>query len=239
MQRFNSILVICAHPDDEVLGCGGFLSKVSKEANVDVRVVFLAEGSSARYKKADLDFMSESSERLKNDILTREAACIAALESIGISRKNIFFNSNPACRLDSIDILDLGKIVEKHIQAVSPDTVLTHSSVDVNIDHRITLQAVLQATRPARYGFIKRVMMCEVPSSTEWRYTKTFEPNLFVSLSSDDIESKIKLFLKYETEVKSYPFPRSAEGIRTLAKYRGMQTGQEYAEAFMLVREVL
>jgi LmbE family N-acetylglucosaminyl deacetylase len=236
MQRFNSILIVCAHPDDEVLGCGGFLSKVAKDDSVSIRIVFLAEGSSARYEKTDLDFMSKN---LKKDILIREKSCIAALESIGIDKENIFFSKNPACRLDSIDTLDLGKIVEMHVQDTKPDTVITHSSTDINIDHRIVLQAVLQATRPARYNFIKRVMMCEVPSSTEWRFIKTFEPNLFVTLTREDIESKINLFSKYESELKSYPFPRSDEGIETWAKYRGMQIGQEYAEAFMLVREVI
>ena len=144
---FNNVLIVVAHPDDEILGMGGFLSKFN---NLNFRVVFSAEGTTARYSKEMINCQSA-----KENIVLRQKFCIKALEKVGINNDNIYFYNNPACRLDSVDLLELGKIVEHHILEFQPDTIITHSNVDVNIDHKITLQAVIQASRPTKYNCIK------------------------------------------------------------------------------------
>ncbi|GHV82960.1 hypothetical protein AGMMS50212_03000 [Spirochaetia bacterium] len=136
-----------------------------------------------------------------------------------------------------MSLIDIGKIVEKQINEFKPDTIFTHCNVDVNNDHLIVFQAVLQATRPCSSNFVERVYLFEILSSTEWRYTETFKPNVFISLDESHIEAKINAMNQYDSELKAFPYPRSEEGIRSLARYRGMQAGCNYAEAFCLLRE--
>ena len=231
MESFKNVLIVAAHPDDEVLGAGGFLSKYS---HLNYRVVFLAEGTTARYSKEDIDCHGA-----KKNIALRRLFCINALKNVGIKGSDIYFYDNPACRLDTVSLLELGKIVEFHISDFRPDTIITHSNVDVNIDHRTTLQAVIQATRPAKYDFVKTILMFEILSSTEWKFIDTFKPNFFIKLNKDQIEKKANMFLQYRTESSKYPHPRSVKGIKTLAGFRGMQSGTEYAESFEILRAVM
>ena len=139
--------------------------------------------------------------------------------------------------MDQKPIIEINKVIEETINDFLPDTVLTHNNSDVNNDHQIIFRSVLMATRPSSKHLIKKLLTFEVLSSSEWAYTDSFEPNIFESLTEREISSKWKALEYYYTETSEFPFPRSREGIYTLAKYRGMQSNANYAEAFRLIRE--
>lgn len=224
------ILVVAAHPDDDILGCAGSMYKLQKNG-AEIRVLFIGEGSSGRFSIADHNSM-----QCKNAILNREKSAKIALGFINV--KNITFLNNPAGRFDTIPLIDIGKSIELEIAEFCPDTIFTHSNVDANSDHRITFQATLQATRPGALNHVASLLSYEVPSSTEWRFIKTFRPTYFVEITNE-IDSKIKAMNTYTSEVKPFPFPRSPENIRALAMVRGSQAGVAYAEAFEIVRGIL
>lgn len=228
LNNINNLLVVVAHPDDETLGCGATIRKLIDDG-VNVTVLVLGEGSSCRFKSADF-----GSELLKSALLQRKNACLAAMGDLGV--KNIFFENLPCGRFDTVPIIDIGKMIERYISTTSCDAVLTHFGGDANSDHRITFNAVVTATRPIPKSTVKSLMVFEVPSSTEWRFTETFSPNLFVNVENS-IESKVLAFSRYAaTEGSPFPFPRSQDGLKYLARYRGMQAGVQFAEAFKIVR---
>mgnify|MGYP001336083408 CR=1 FL=1 len=226
----NRILVIAAHPDDEVLGCGGAIAKLADLGRV-VRVVFLGEGSTCRFDVADID-----SPEARDAIEQREVAARQALKILNVD--DVLFRDLSCGRFDREPIIDIGKLVEREIAEFVPDTVFTHSMVDANVDHRITFQAALQATRPGAQNFVPNLLSFEVPSSTEWRFTEQFAPNLFIGIE-DELERKLAAFEMYATEIRPYPFPRSVEGLRSISRVRGMQAGLPYAEAFVIVRSLI
>lgn len=224
------VLIIAAHPDDDILGCGGIMAK-HRSLSTTFKVIFIAEGSSCRYRadKIQSDDVIEVIQR-RNDS-GREA-----LKILGV--KQVEFYNLPCGRLDQTAILDINQIIEKEIQEFKPDTIFTHSNLDANNDHQIVHRSTLMATRPNATNFVNKVYSYEILSSSEWRFTDSFKPNFFVSLSEKEVELKWKALSCYESEIKPFPFPRSTEGIFTLARYRGMQAGVEYAEAFSLIREI-
>lgn len=224
----KNILIVGAHPDDETLGCGATIKKMIDQG-VNVSVLILGEGSSCRFNSTEF-----SSELLINALKQRKKSCLSAMNILGV--KNIYFENLPCGRFDTVPIIDIGKIIEKHIALSGCDTLVTHFGGDTNSDHRITFNAAMVATRPVPSSNVRNLLVFETPSSTEWRYTETFSPNLFVSVS-DYIESKVLAFSEYaETEGAPFPFPRSADGLRYLARYRGMQAGIQFAEAFQIIR---
>lgn len=226
----KKILIVAAHPDDEILGCGGTIIKLLNEGR-RCKIIFLAEGSSARFDiKTDQDKIAE-------DIKQRTLSAIKAMNIIGCD--NYKFYNLPCGRLDSIPLIELGKFIEKEIKHFQPDTIFTHSFVDVNNDHRLVFQAVLQATRPNALNFVKKVYSFEILTSTEWRFHEAFKPNFFIQLSEQQLQQKILALNAYQSEVHEFPYPRSEEGLKTQAQYRGMQIGCNYAEAFTLIREIL
>jgi LmbE family N-acetylglucosaminyl deacetylase len=227
--KMNKVLIIAAHPDDDILGCGGLISKYRNL--VDFRVIFIAEGSSCRY------ILQETThESLQKVIDERNSFGKKALELLGI--KNYFFYNLPCGRLDQFPILEINKIIETEINNFKPDTVFTHSFEDTNNDHIIVHRATQMATRPGSNHFVDTVFAYEVLSSSEWRFTHTFLPNHFEILSENDVNNKWLSLNTYESEVKEFPYPRSEEGVIMLAKYRGMQCGNTYAEAFQLIRKI-
>ena len=222
----KKILIVAAHPDDEILGCGGLISKYQSKG-VIFKILFIGEGSSCRF--ADVD-----DEAVKSTIANRNFQALKALKYLKIT--DVEF-SNLACgRFDQIPIIEINKIIEKNINDFAPDTVLTHSPSDVNNDHKIVCNSTLMATRPGAQNHVKKLMSFEVLSSSEWSFIDTFKPNYFEELDDYHVESKCHALSIYESEVKDYPFPRSNEGIRALAMMRGMQSGFKYAEAFNLIR---
>ena len=225
----DKILVIAAHPDDETLGCGGFLAKYG---GANIRVVFIAEGTSCRF---NIDMLN--SQTVTNNITERNNFSIEAMSIFGVS--DIKFYNYPCGRLDSIPILDINKIIESEIDDFGPKIVLTHSEFDNNNDHRIVYRSTMMATRPGAIKELTKVLSYEVPSSSEWSFSKAFNPNIFEVLERKHIEKKWKALKCYKSEVFPYPHPRSYEGIIALSQYRGMQTGVEFSEAYQLIRSVV
>lgn len=230
INNINKLLVVVAHPDDEVLGCGGLIYKLTSN-NKKIRVVILGEGSSCRFH-----FEKINSKEVREAINERELCAKRSFEILGV--KDFHFEKYHCGRFDNIPIIDIGKKIEDHIIDFKPDTLITHSYRDANSDHRIVANAAIVATRPIPGSSVKNLLMTEVLSSSEWRFIEQFQPNLFVDIK-DSISTKIKAFECFHTESREFPFPRSSSGIDTLAKYRGMQAGLEYCEAFELVRAVL
>jgi LmbE family N-acetylglucosaminyl deacetylase len=214
-----------AHPDDEILGCGGLLAKHSN--SMSFRVLFLAEGSSCRYEISEIElYKSAIAEREKS---AKEALSIFAPESI-------HFMNLPCGRLDQFPILELNKIIECHINNFKPTTILTHSESDTNSDHRKVVESTLMATRPGALNIVPNVLSVEIPSSSEWNFSQPFQPNYFLKLDNNHLETKIESLLKYKSEIREYPFPRSREGITAFARYRGIQSGNDFAEAYRIIR---
>ena len=220
------VLIIAAHPDDEVLGCGGVISKYGRQG-VEFMVLFIAEGSSCRYS-------SPGSTESIIAISQRTEQSINALNILQV--RNYHFNNFPCGRLDQVPILEVNKVIEKSLNDFCPDTVFTHSCVDANNDHRIVNRATIMATRPVPGNTVKHLLSYEVNSSTEWNFSEVFKPNIFEQIEERDLNLKCKALNAYETELKAYPFPRSDKAIETLASMRGLQSGVSFAEAFSLIR---
>jgi len=225
----QSILIIAAHPDDEVLGCGGILSKISNKSKVSI--IFIGEGSSCRYSDLKAD-------EIKNDIREREIAANRAAN--GYSLKDLEFFNLPCGRLDQIPIIEINKIIESKISRFKPDIIFTHDPFDVNNDHKIIYRSTIMSTRPNSRSNVPTILTYEVPSSSECGFSpnEQFSPNYFVQLSKLDIEKKFETLSYYNSEINDFPFPRSFKGIQTYARFRGMQAAVEYAEAFKLVRSI-
>lgn len=223
----KDVLVIVAHPDDEVLGCGGAIVKHVKE-KTNVHILILGEGVTSRYNKR--------SQGLKSTPLRKMKAYIAGAAKI-LGVKKLRFFSFPDNRFDSVPMLDIVKVIEKVKDEIKPDTIYTHNRNDLNIDHRITFDAVLTACRPVKGSTVNRIYSFEVLSSTEWNYPNSFSPNVYVDISKA-IDAKVQAMRAYKSEVKAWPHPRSIEAIRILARKRGCEVGFEFAEAFELIREV-
>ena len=223
-------LIIAAHPDDEVLGCGGSIAKWVKEGH-EVHVLIMAEGATSRDRHRD-----RASRKETLSILAQSAK--RAAEILGV--ETIELLDYPDNRMDSVDLIDVVKTVEEIIEKLQPAMVVTHHAGDLNIDHQITHQAVITACRPQPEQTVKRILTFEVPSATEWissTYVSPFTPNWFEDIS-DTLELKIKALEAYESEMREWPHARSIKALEHLARWRGASVGAEAAEAFMLVREI-
>lgn len=226
----KKVLIIGAHPDDDILGCGGIMSKYAR-SGTEFRVIFIAEGSSCRFKANELD-----SEEVAATINERNNFGIKALAKLGVTQYH-FYNL-PCGRLDTVSIIEINKIIEQEVLKFQPDTIFTHSENDANNDHGLVFKASIMATRPCNAFKVKTLYSYEILSSSEWKFTSSFEPNSFQELSEEDVKNKWEALAEYETEIREFPFPRSLGGISTLAKYRGLQAGVSYAEAFRLIRNI-
>jgi LmbE family N-acetylglucosaminyl deacetylase len=224
------ILVIAAHPDDEVLGCGATIFKLSQLGKV-VKVLILGEGSTCRYQGNEI-----TSEIAQAAILQRTSFAKDSMKVLGVD--DYSFLNYPCGRFDTIPLIELGQRIESVIDDFQPDTVFTHSAFDTNNDHKLSFQAALQATRPFPSQVVQRLLSYEVLSSTEWSFSEAFKPNYFIDITKS-IDAKIEAFNCYsETESGEFPHPRCDEGLLILAKQRGMQVGLKYAEAFVMIRDI-
>jgi LmbE family N-acetylglucosaminyl deacetylase len=201
------------------------------KSGATLRVLFLGEGSSCRFDRS----LRDGAECLAAK-LERQEAARAASSLIGV--EEVAFGDAPCGDFGSVPLVDLGRRIEAEISAFRPDTVLSHSHVDANKDHRIVFQATLQATRPGALNKVASLLSFEIPSSTEWRFVETFQPNYFVSIGEEGLNTKLSAMKLYASETKPYPFARSAEAIRALAMVRGAQAGLTFAEAFQIVRGI-
>ena len=223
----EKILVVCAHPDDEVLGCGGSLLKHRDNKN-EINLIFVFEGSSARY---------DSFNKMKStkDIQNREGA--AKKISKILKARSISFLNYPNLRSKSSQLLDITKKIEKKIKEINPNIIYTHSNSDLNRDHRLCLEMVMTATRPVLKKKIRTILSFEIPSSTEWSYSSfgSFVPNYFENIDYY-VKEKIKLMKIYKSEIKKKPHPRSAENILSQSRIAGSQCGFSHAERFQIIR---
>lgn len=221
----KNILVVAAHPDDEILGCSATAARFIKEGHVAYTLI-LGEGITARDK-------IRSRGKRESDLLELKRQANRANQIVGI--KKVFFCDFPDNRFDSRPLLDIIKAIERIKKEVAPDIIFTHFSEDLNIDHRVTYNAVLTAFRPTKGEKTREIYSFEIPSSTEWQYPVGFSPNVYFDISST-INLKVKALSQYKAELREFPHPRSLEGVELNAKYRGMNIGVSYAEAFKCVR---
>ncbi|MDX1387854.1 MAG: PIG-L family deacetylase [Acidobacteriota bacterium] len=223
------VLVIGAHPDDEVLGCGGTIARLADEG-ADVSIHILAEGVTARFDRRD--------DADPKAIGVLHAQARAAGEILGAKRVEL--HGLPDNRLDTVALLDVVKVVEEIIASSRPEVIYTHHGGDLNVDHGIVHRAVLTATRPDDSQSAREVYAWEVPSSTEWsfhRFEPSFRPNVFVDVS-ETLERKIEAMKAYTGELRDFPHPRSPEALESIARRWGTVAGFRAAEAFELVRSL-
>ena len=226
----QNVLVVAAHPDDEVLGCGGTIARHVDQGD-QVQVLIMAEGATARLLHRDRVEVSEQLSKL--DQASQKAGSI--LGAAGVELLDL-----PDNRLDSLDRLDLIKLIEGQIEHQQPQVVYTHHAGDVNIDHRRLHEAVVTACRPLPGHSVCRLLSFEVASSTEWQTpgsAPAFQPNLFVDISVQ-WERKRAALEAYASEMNPWPHARSIEAVEHLARWRGAQVGVLAAEAFCLLREL-
>ncbi|PIR82445.1 GlcNAc-PI de-N-acetylase [Candidatus Kaiserbacteria bacterium CG10_big_fil_rev_8_21_14_0_10_59_10] len=221
----QNILVIAAHPDDEILGAGGAIARHIEEED-NVRVLILGEDISSR--------AGVPRERIEREQKKLYACSQKALKFLGAGAP--VQKSLPDNAFDSVPLLSVVHGIEAVMKEMQPHIVYTHHGSDVNVDHRITSDAVLTAVRPAKDGSVMEVRAFEVPSSTEWNFTRPlFRPQVFVGLTEAQLKKKIAAMRAYRSEIRSFPHPRSAEYLEALARVRGGQAGFPAAEAFELV----
>ena len=227
----NLVFIVAAHPDDEVLGCGGSIARHA-DAGDHVQVLILAEGATSRQQQRD---RVQVNAELSN--LARAAQ--KAGEILGASGVELL--DLPDNRLDSLDRLDLIKLIEARIERYQPQIVYIHHSGDVNVDHRRLHEAVVTACRPTPGHCVRRLLSFEVASSTEWQppgSAPAFQPNWFVDISAQ-WERKQLALEAYASEMRPWPHARSIQALEHLARWRGAQVGVEAAEAFCLLRHLL
>jgi len=215
------VLVLAAHPDDEVLGMGGTIA-VHADRGDDVRVVVVTDGSSTQYP-------DDPETRAR-----KEQEALAAAAELGVT--DYVHLDLPDMRLDTLPHVEVNAVVERHVTGFRPEVVYTPHP-DVNRDHRVLFDSVAVATRPVPGHPVERVLTYAPTSSTEWTPAPLnwFVPNWFVDVS-ETLERKVASFARYETERRDYPHPRSERAIRATAGFYGASCGCEYAEPFVLVR---
>lgn len=223
----KKILIVAAHPDDEVLGCFGTVAKLIKDG-YEAHTLILGEGKTSRDD-------SRIVESKKDELSILNYEIKKANETIGIKKTHVY--NFPDNRFDSVDLLDIVKVVSSVKDEIKPDIIFTHFENDLNIDHQITYKAVLTATRPMNDESVKEIYSFEILSSTEWNYPLSFSPDVFFDIE-DTLDLKLKAMREYESELREYPHPRSLDGIELNAKYNGMRVGRKYVEAFKSVRVI-
>jgi len=226
----KKILIIGAHPDDETLGCGGLIIKSIKN-NCKISILTLGEGVSSRF-----EIGMENSEPSLIARKIRESEFTKCLKFLKI--KDHELHHNHCTKFDKYPLTKFVKIIEEKIKKFKPSIILTHNPYDTNIDHKITYEAVNVACRPSKLSTIRKILTFEVPCSTHLSLKNNFRPNFYLDISHE-IQQKIKAANFFKNEMRPYPFPRSIEGIQTLSKLRGMQSGCNYAEAYFVEREIV
>lgn len=227
----RTVLVVAAHPDDEVLGVGGTAARYAAAGDW-VYALILGEGQTSRgAHREDID-RAVVAELHQNTLESAKA----------VGYQDVFFADFPDNRFDQVDLLDIVKAVERQIQQLQPQIVYTHYSGDLNIDHQYTARAVLTATRPIGAYCVEEIYAFETLSSSEWNFDYSaqpaFCPNVFVDISAYYAQ-KEQAMKCYISELCQFPHPRSLEGMDVLSKTRGMAAGMERAEAFMLLRKMV
>ncbi|MCG2590664.1 PIG-L family deacetylase [Rhodohalobacter sp. WB101] len=229
----QKIMVVVAHPDDEILGLGASMNRLIEEHGAEVHVVILGEGLTSRSEKRD-------PEKWEDDLEIHRANIKDAQQKIGYDSVSIY--DFPDNRFDTVPLLDFIKTVEKEKKTFRPDIIFTHHGGDVNIDHQRTFEAVITACRPMKDENVSTIITFETPSGTEWRASsdpRHFVPNMFISFSEEHLKSKTDAMECYKFEKRDYPHPRSEKALEIRAAYWGQSVGTSYAEAFYIVRSII
>lgn len=223
-----NILAVVAHPDDELLGCGATLLRLRNEGHRVFSVVLCAHADARVDRPEDLDRWAAEASKM-----------VGIEETMGCNFPNIRFNAIPH--------IEMVKKIEEAIDRFRPEWIFTHFPGDLNIDHRVTYETTMAAcllpqrmTRDLPVTMIRRIYLCEVPSSTDWAPSTgpAFQPNAWVDVRST-FEQKIAALDHFRGAMKPFPHSRSLENVRHLAHVRGAQVGIELAESFMVVRDLI
>lgn len=212
----KAVLVFAPHNDDELLGAGGTILKLSK-SGYDVTVCEVTAGPT----------FQKIQEEARN-----------AHQIMGV--KESIFLDLPACELEEVSKIRINDMFCKVVKRVKPEIVLIPHYGDMHLDHRWVAEGAMVAVRPHEALYIKRVLAYETLSETEWNtpsVTNAFIPNVWIDISKE-VEEKISAMRCYQSQLHDFPHPRSLRAIRALAEYRGSTIGVEAAEAFMLIRGI-
>ncbi|MBI5164710.1 MAG: PIG-L family deacetylase [Magnetospirillum sp.] len=220
-----TVLVVAAHPDDEVLGCGGTIARHAA-AGDRVVIVLVADGVESRQAGGA-------------DKAARRAAAVAAAAALGAEAPRFLDFADQ--RLDVMALLDIVQSIEPVVAEVRPTVVYTHHGGDLNLDHRLVHQAVMTACRPVPGSSVRNILAFEVPSSTEWAgpaIGPPFLPNLFVDIAAF-VDAKTRALACYGEEMRPFPHPRSPGAVAALATWRGASCGLAAAESFIVLRQII
>ena len=229
MRAPESVLVVAAHPDDEVLGCGGTMARLANEGH-EIRSAILAEGMTSRYQQRE-----QADKKILSHLHTN-----AQQAADKVRAKELVLCKMPDNRLDTVPLLEVVKLVEDLLERFNPSVIYTHHPGDLNVDHGVVHRAVLTATRPIPGQHVREIYAFEVPSSTEWAFQRVeplFRPSVFVDISAT-LETKVAALACYDTETRKFPHPRSPEAVRAIATRWGSVAGFQAAEAFELIRSL-
>jgi LmbE family N-acetylglucosaminyl deacetylase len=221
----KTVLVVAAHPDDEVLGCAGSLMKHVAQGDI-VHVLFMGNGVSSRIEPNSSEVIAQRKE------MAEKAQSIMGVNSN-------YYLDFPDNAMDTVPFIDIVRSIEEKVCYIKPEVIYTHFHADLNIDHQLTYKAVMTACRPQPGSSVCSILCFEVNSATEWSATtgQTFSPNYYVDITTY-IKKKKQALLAYEHELRKYPHTRSLEAIEAKDKVRGATVGTDAAEAFHLVRSI-
>ena len=233
-----NVLIIAAHPDDEILGMGGTIAKHTSQHD-NVTIIYMATGITARREPLESEYEIKNiskkiQEKWQQEIkeLQQDAKKSAKLLKV----KNVKFFDFPDNEMDGIHLLKVIKVIEKEIKSIKPDVIYTNHYSDLNVDHKVVYNATLTACRPSGYP-VKEILSFEVLSSTEWSYPYNFNPNYFINIEKY-IEKKINAMELFVNEIRKFPHPRSSKNIKYVAGRWGSVSGFKAAEAFELIRHI-
>lgn len=224
-----NILAVIAHPDDEILGCGATFRLLADRGH-RIFTCVLSGDADARHARPELARLHE---------MARDCARMVGITD---SRRHGFRN----IQLNAVPHLELVKVIEQAILEFEPEWVFTHHPGDLNVDHRVCWESTMSAVMLPQRGssrlpptLIKRVLLFEVPSSTDWAPAPfpAFEPNAFFDVTTT-IETKLAALRSFEGALKPHPHARSEQNVRALASVRGGAVGVAHAEAFFLARDL-
>lgn len=223
----KKILVLAPHCDDEVLGCGGIISRHTSQGG-EAHIAIMTNG----HLGAPELFSAEGTKKVREEALE-------AHKILGVNETH--FLDFPAPRLDSVPGYKLALKLSDLIQRLNPETIYIPHRGDIHKDHAHTFDAALVAARPINDNPVKNIYAYETLSETEWAAPfsdDAFIPTRFVNIS-DTLDTKLRAFTCFTTQIKQAPHPRSLENIKNLAKLRGATVGFSAAEAFMVIREII
>jgi LmbE family N-acetylglucosaminyl deacetylase len=218
----SKVIVISAHPDDETLGAGGTLLKHISEGD-DINWLIVTH-------------VYEEQGFSKDRVVSRQSEIEKVSKIFGFS--NVYKLGHPTMKLNDTILHELIDQISRIFQNLKPEIIYVMNRSDAHSDHRIVFDAVVSCTKSFRYPYIKKVLMYECLSETEFAPTlpeKVFQPNYFVDISNF-LEKKVEIMQIFVSELGEHPFPRSIKNIEALAIHRGATAGVNYAEAFQIIK---